>query len=75
MILDSGTTVLATVPYINRMPSMNIMTCSLDTFEALDGNHHQVFLTGGRKRESTYPKTSYVCFICLKCRHTLRTCL
>lgn len=51
MILDSGTTVLATVPYINRMPSMNIMTCSLDTFEALDGNHHQVFLTGGRKRE------------------------
>jgi DeoR/GlpR family transcriptional regulator of sugar metabolism len=51
VILDSGTTVLATVPYINRMPSMNIMSCSLDTFEALDGNHHQVFLTGGRKRE------------------------
>ena len=51
VILDSGTTVLAAVPYINRMPAMNIMTCSLDAFEALDGSHHQVFLTGGKKRE------------------------
>lgn len=50
VFLDAGSTVLAAVPFINRMPSMNIMTNSLDAFEALDGNLHNVFLCGGKKR-------------------------
>lgn len=51
VFLDSGSTVLAAVPLINRMPSMNILTNSLDAFEALDGDLHHVFLCGGKKRE------------------------
>lgn len=51
VFLDAGSTVLAVVPLINRMPSMNILTNSLDAFEALDGDLHHVFLCGGKKRE------------------------
>lgn len=51
LFLDSGSTCLACVPYINRLPSMDIVTNSLRAAEALDGQLHNVFLAGGRKRE------------------------
>lgn len=51
MILDSGTTCQACVQYINRLPTMDIVTNSIISFEQLNGNIHNVFLTGGKKRE------------------------
>lgn len=51
LILDSGSTCLAAIEYINVLPSMDIITNSVRAFELLDGNLHNVFLTGGRKRE------------------------
>ncbi|MGT2661357.1 DeoR/GlpR family DNA-binding transcription regulator [Streptococcus urinalis] len=51
LILDNGTTTLATCKYLNTMPSMDIFTTSLDITNHLNGDLHQVFLTGGRKRE------------------------
>lgn len=51
MILDSGSTCQACVPYINRMPQMDIITNSIACFEQLNGDIHNVFLTGGKKRE------------------------
>ena len=52
LFLDSGSTCLACVPYINRLPSMDIITNSIRAAEELDGELHNVFLAGGRKRES-----------------------
>ena len=51
LFLDSGSTCLACVPYINRLPSMDIVTNSMRAAETLDGDLHNVFLAGGRKRE------------------------
>lgn len=51
LILDTGSTCLACVPYINRVPSMDIITNSVAAFEQLDGERHHVFLCGGKKRE------------------------
>ncbi|MDO4942318.1 MAG: DeoR/GlpR family DNA-binding transcription regulator [Lachnospiraceae bacterium] len=51
LILDSGSTCQACVPYINLISSMNIVTNSLDACKQLNGNQHQVFLLPGRKRE------------------------
>lgn len=51
LILDSGSTCQACVPYINLIPAMDIVTNSLRAFEQLNGNIHNVFLTGGKKRE------------------------
>ncbi len=51
MILDSGSTCQACATYINRISSMDIITNSVGAFEQLNGNIHNVFLTGGKKRE------------------------
>lgn len=51
LILDSGSTCQACVSYINLLPSLDIITNSLGAFEQLNGNVHNVFLTGGKKRE------------------------
>ncbi|MDO4345123.1 MAG: DeoR/GlpR family DNA-binding transcription regulator [Eubacteriales bacterium] len=51
LLLDTGTTAMAAVPYINKLPKMDIITNSLDIFEQLDGFTHNVFFPGGRKRE------------------------
>lgn len=52
LILDAGSTCNVCAHYINQMPEMDIVTNSLDAFEKLDGKKHNVFLTGGRKRET-----------------------
>lgn len=57
LFLDSGSTCLACVPYINRLPSMDIITNSIRTAEELDGELHNVFLAGGRKREKNQSLT------------------
>lgn len=57
LFLDSGSTCLACVPYINRLPSMDIVTNSLRAAEALDGEVHNVFLAGGREREKNQSLT------------------
>ena len=51
LILDSGSTCQACASYINLIPSIDIVTNSLSAFEQLNGNIHNVFLTGGKKRE------------------------
>lgn len=51
VILDAGSTCKACVSYINLLPSMDIITNSYPVFEKLNGKHHNVFLTGGKKRE------------------------
>ena len=57
LLLDSGSTVLACVRYINKLPRMTVITTSIPAFEALDGDHHDVFLTGGKKREKNLSLT------------------
>lgn len=51
--LGSGTTCLALVPYLNRMPPLDIFTSSLEAACRLDGKKHNVFLLPGRKREKS----------------------
>ncbi len=53
MILDSGSTCLTCVKYINLLPSMDIVTNSVDAFRQLNGNQHNVFLTPGKKRKES----------------------
>ena len=53
LLLDSGTSCLEVAHLLNDYPSMDIVTTSVTAFLALDGAHHQVFLTGGRKREKS----------------------
>ena len=50
LILDSGTTCEACIPYLNTMPSMDIFTTSLKAAEQLDGDLHHVLVLPGRKR-------------------------
>lgn len=57
MILDSGSTCLTCVKYINLLPSMDIVTNSVDAFRQLNGNQHNVFLTPGKKREKNHALT------------------
>ena len=57
LLLDSGSTVLASVNFINRLPKMTVITTSIPAFEALDGDRHDVFLTGGKKREKNLSLT------------------
>lgn len=51
LILDSGTTCLACVEYLNLLPSLDIFTNSVSAYSLLNGNTHNVFLTGGKKRQ------------------------
>ena len=53
LLLDSGTTCHEIALLLNQLPTMDIITTSVTSFLALDGKHHQVFLTGGRKREKS----------------------
>lgn len=53
LILDSGTTCHEIALLLNDLPTMDIVTTSVASFVTLDGNHHQVFLSGGRKREKS----------------------
>lgn len=53
LILDNGTTCQEVANLVNTLPPMDIVTSSLTAFLRIDGNHHQVFLTGGRKREKS----------------------
>lgn len=52
LLLDAGSTCNLCANYINELQEMDIVTNSLDAFEKLDGKKHNVFLTGGRKRET-----------------------
>lgn len=51
LILDAGSTTLALVPFLNRMPEMDIFTNSLEAASLLDGRLHSVYVIPGRKRE------------------------
>lgn len=51
LIIDSGTTCQSCVQYINLLPSMDIVTNSLDVCRQLNGNQHNVFMAPGKKRE------------------------
>ncbi|MGN1276815.1 MAG: DeoR/GlpR family DNA-binding transcription regulator [Floccifex sp.] len=51
LILDTGSTCQMCTTFINRLSSMDIVTNSISAFEQLNGNIHNVFLTGGKKRE------------------------
>ena len=53
LLLDSGTSCLEVAHLLNELPTMDIVTTSVTAFLSLDGSHHQVFLTGGRKREKS----------------------
>ena len=53
LLLDSGTTCHEIAILLNALPTMDIVTTSVTAFLTLDGSHHQVFLTGGRKREKS----------------------
>ena len=51
MILDGGTTTQACVQYINLLPSMDIVTNSLNACRQLNADLHNVFLLPGKKRQ------------------------
>lgn len=51
MILDTGSTCLAACEYLNLLPSMDIFTNSISNYNVLNGNTHNVYLTGGLKRQ------------------------
>lgn len=51
LIIDSGSTCQACIQYINLLPSMDIVTNSIDICKQLNGNQHNVFMTSGKKRE------------------------
>lgn len=51
LFLDSGSTCLSCVRYLNLLPSKDIFTNSLYAFQQLDGDLHNVFLLPGKKRE------------------------
>lgn len=51
MILDGGTTTQACVQYINLLPSMDIVTNSLNACRQLNADLHHVFLLPGKKRQ------------------------
>lgn len=51
VIIDSGSTCQACIRYINALPSMDIITNSLDACNLLNGDQHNVFMLPGRKRE------------------------
>lgn len=51
LILDAGSTCQCCASFINRISPMDIVTNSIGAFEQLSGKRHQVFLTGGKKRE------------------------
>lgn len=51
LILDAGSTCQCCTSFINRISPMDIVTNSIGAFEQLSGKRHQVFLTGGKKRE------------------------
>ncbi|MFV0381963.1 MAG: DeoR/GlpR family DNA-binding transcription regulator [Breznakia sp.] len=53
VIIDSGTTCLFFAKYINSFDAKDIITNSVSAYEILDGNKHNVFLTGGKKREKS----------------------
>lgn len=54
IILDSGTTCQACVQYINLLSSKDVVTNSIESFNQLNGNLHNVFLSGGKKREKNH---------------------
>lgn len=66
VILDSGSTCKACVSYINLLPTMDIVTNSISAFENLNGKHHNVFLTGGKKREKNQSVIGSWTVECLK---------
>lgn len=51
ILLDSGSTCASCCEYINMLPTKDIFTNSIVAFELLDGEHHNVFLLPGKKRE------------------------
>ena len=51
LILDSGTTCLACVEYLNLLPRLDIFTNSVSAYSLLNGDVHNVFLMGGKKRQ------------------------
>ena len=54
IILDSGSTCIACCKYMNLLPKKDIITNSLDAFMQLNGDTHNVFFTGGKKREKNH---------------------
>lgn len=50
IFLDSGSTCLRCVEYLNRLKDKNIITNSIPAFECLTNNNN-IFLTGGKKRD------------------------
>ena len=50
IFLDSGSTCLRCVEYLNRLKDKNIITNSIPAFECLNSQNN-VFLTGGKKRD------------------------
>lgn len=66
VIIDSGSTCLACVQYINLLPSMDIITNSLEVCRQLDGSRHNVFMLPGKKREKSRSVTGNWAEIYLK---------
>lgn len=51
LILDSGTTCLACVEYLNVLSKLDVFTNSVSAYSLLNGDVHNVFLMGGKKRQ------------------------
>lgn len=51
VIIDAGSTCQSCCEYINLLPSKDIFTNAVNTFQLLNGDIHNVFLLPGKKRE------------------------
>lgn len=61
IFMDAGSSVHELAKLMNAIRPLDIVTNSLLVWETLDASHHNVFLTGGKKREKNMSLTGNWC--------------
>ena len=69
IFMDAGSTVHELAKCMNTLPSLDIVTNSLLVWDSMDALHHNIFLTGGRKREKNVALTGNWCVNAIKSVH------
>lgn len=69
IFLDAGTTVHELAKLLNACRPLDIVTNSLLAWECLDSTRHNVFLTGGKKREKNRSLTGSWCVQAIESVH------
>lgn len=69
VFLDAGTTVHELAKILNDYRPLDIVTNSLLAWESLDAERHNVFLTGGKKREKNLSLTGSWCVQAIESVH------